>query len=232
MCVLALDSSAASCSVAVMRGAKLLAEETQLSEAGGHTRQLMPLVHKVLDQARLGLSEIKLLAVTVGPGTFTGLRVGLATAQGLALAIGQALVGISTLEALATQALPFEGLICALLDARRDEVYAACYQASAERLISMGPETVGSLESALPAPGTPCVFIGPGASRYRVRILEQQGPQALLARPEQHVLSASSVARMAVARGATGERYDNLGVDLNYLRPADALPRRKRSAGV
>jgi tRNA threonylcarbamoyladenosine biosynthesis protein TsaB len=230
MCLLALDTSASSCSVAVVRGGELLSEMTVMSPAGAHNRQLMPLVHEVLRQAGLGLNVVDTLAVTVGPGTFTGLRVGLATAQGLALAGGQALLGISTLEAMATQALPYHGLICSLLDARRGEVYLACYRAAGRSLTPVGGEGVGPLDSLLPPHDEPRLFIGAGLARWQAHLVTRLGARAQLAPPWQNVLRASTVAALAAEQMARRGVPEGTVPELRYLRAADAVPRASRRA--
>jgi tRNA threonylcarbamoyladenosine biosynthesis protein TsaB len=143
-------------------------------ERPGHATRLLPLAHELLAQAGLDWRELERIAVGVGPGTFTGLRIGVATARGLAQSRAVELAGVSTLRALAHGALraPFEGgrEVLAVIDARRGEVFAGGY-AQGRALFApraLAPSALGSL----PAPGA--LAVGDGAVRYRAE-LEEQG---------------------------------------------------------
>src|SRR5262245_52075822 len=95
---------------------------------GSHARTLLPLIDAALAAAGVGLRQLDLLAVSIGPGSFTGLRIGLSVAKGLALATGLPVVGVPTLEAYALHVGPRPGLICPVLDARKGEVYGAVFR--------------------------------------------------------------------------------------------------------
>jgi tRNA threonylcarbamoyladenosine biosynthesis protein TsaB len=125
MICLALDTALDACSAALLRDGVVLAEETR-DIGRGHAEVLMAVVETVLDGARLGILDCDRFAVTVGPGSFTGIRVGLAAARGFAVAAGRPVVGVSTLEALAADA-GAAGPVLAVIDARRDEVYAGLF---------------------------------------------------------------------------------------------------------
>lgn len=127
MKILAFDTSTFAASAAVVDGGTVLAESSVLQRAG-HSERLLPLVDEVLARAGLPLGAIDRLAAGLGPGSFTGVRLGLATAKGLQLATGIPLVGVSSLDALAASAWGVEGPLVAALDARRDEVYAALFR--------------------------------------------------------------------------------------------------------
>jgi len=124
--ILALETSGETGGLALYRG-RLLAEVT-LSGALTYSRRLLPALDFLLRQLGLDLSGIEALAVSVGPGSFTGLRIGLATAKALALVLKRPLVGVETLAALAAQVPESPLPVCAVLDARRGELYAALYR--------------------------------------------------------------------------------------------------------
>jgi len=134
--ILALDTSSSLGSVALARGGTLL--ESRAFEADhGHSQRLLPAIEGVFVDAGLGAGEVDLFAVVVGPGSFTGLRIGLSIAKGLVLATGVPLVAVPTLEALAwrtVRAGKTDRLVLAAIDARRDEVYCQLFEASGEEL--------------------------------------------------------------------------------------------------
>lgn len=125
MIVLALDTCLTACSVAVTDGERVLAAASE-PMARGHQERLAPLAQQVMAQAGVGFDRLERIGVTVGPGSFTGLRVGIAFAKGLAQALDIPLVGVGTLEALAAGE---PGLTFAVLDARRDQLYLQAFEA-------------------------------------------------------------------------------------------------------
>jgi tRNA threonylcarbamoyladenosine biosynthesis protein TsaB len=123
MIVLALDTCLNACSVAVLDDGRVLAHEREVM-ARGHQERLAPMAQRAMAAAGLSFDTLDRIGVTVGPGSFTGLRVGLAFAKGLGSALGRPVVGVGTLEALAAEA---EGLVFAAIDARRDQVYLQAF---------------------------------------------------------------------------------------------------------
>ena len=131
MIVLAIDTAGVDCSAAVYDGTarRLLAERTEMI-GRGHAEKLMATIDAALDEAGVQLSAVGRIAVTVGPGSFTGIRVGVAAARGLALSLGVESVGISTLETLANMAEETARPVLAAMDAKRDEIYLQRFSAS------------------------------------------------------------------------------------------------------
>ena len=127
MIILAVDTATTSCSVAIIDKKCVLAEITLLREET-HSKHLMDMIHTAIGFSGLKLSDLDGFAVVRGPGSFTGLRIGITTVKGLAAGLKKPLVGISSLEALAMQASHSPYLICPLLDARRGEVYFSRYR--------------------------------------------------------------------------------------------------------
>ena len=128
--LLALETATNTCGAAVLIDG-VVVSEAHIHRPRIHARHLTPLAEHVLEQGGTSVQELDAVAVSMGPGSYTGLRIGVSTAKGFAMATGAALIGIPTLEALAATVLPYaadEDILCALLDARRDEVYAAAYQ--------------------------------------------------------------------------------------------------------
>lgn len=204
--LLALDTSAA-VTVAVHDGEQVLAEAST-HDPRRHAELLVPMVDEVLTRAGVSARDLTALAAGRGPGPFTGLRVGLVTARTLALAIGLPVHGVTSLDALALQALD-AGIASAgeefvvTTDARRREVYWACYRA-VDRLGQLWPEAVTGPEVArprdVPVGGRPCA--GRGAALYPDALPPAAVPAAAAVA---HVLdpSAAAIARIAVAELAT-----------------------------
>lgn len=125
--MLALETATSTTGVALVKEEQLIAEAV-LNTGLHHTQQLLPLVRSVLAQAGVALAQVEALAVSLGPGSFTGLRIGLATVQGLALVHNCPVVAVPTLDILAENAVGLHGLICTIIRARKDEVYTALYR--------------------------------------------------------------------------------------------------------
>ncbi|MBL0715336.1 MAG: tRNA (adenosine(37)-N6)-threonylcarbamoyltransferase complex dimerization subunit type 1 TsaB [Desulfosarcina sp.] len=220
MNILAIDTASRTCSVAVCRDDVVLAEITDGS-GKTHSRHLMAMVGRALDMSVGNLKGIDALAVNRGPGSFTGVRIGISTAKGLAAASDKPLVGVSGLAALAWQNAPTERLICPMLDARRQEVYWACYAFSDGDLVTVAPETVGAPEEAVRDLERPCVLIGDGALAYRSRLQDTIGEGFRLAPPFQHLIRAGAIAFVARPRL---EKWENDCQTLAplYIRPSYA----------
>lgn len=184
-----------------------------------HSSRLMPLVAALLAEAEWGFTDLDRIAVGVGPGTFTGLRIGVATARALAHARGLELVGVSTLESLSLNA---DGEhICAVLDARRGEVFAAAW--SKRRLVL--DAAAFSPEALADRIGPSTLAIGDGAVAFR-EVLERSGAQIPDDGADLHRVTAVNHCRLGLLACAS----DAEAVLPNYLRlPDAALPRRATS---
>ncbi len=134
MKVLAVETSTLTGSVAIVDDTQVIAETT-LSVSLQHSERLMPAIEELLRNATIHLSEIDLFAVSQGPGSFTGLRIGVAAVQGLALSQGKPVMGVSSLAALARNGFFFKGLIVPILNAFRNEVYAGFYLSSEKSIL-------------------------------------------------------------------------------------------------
>ena len=145
MYILAIDSATPVAGVALLRDESLIVE-TFANIGLTHSETLMPMVDRVLKDAGLPVGQLHAIAVTIGPGSFTGLRIGLAAAKGLALAADKPLIGISTLEALAHNLSYSSLLVGTILDARKGEVYGACFDASQAYPRRLGEEMACSPE--------------------------------------------------------------------------------------
>lgn len=129
MRILAVESSAKSASVAIAEDTRILAE-VFLNNGLTHSRTIMPMIESLIKMTGIGLDSIDRIAVAAGPGSFTGLRIGVSAVKGLSFATGIPCCGVSTLEAMAHNMLHVDGLICAVMDARAGQVYNALFRAS------------------------------------------------------------------------------------------------------
>ena len=220
--ILAVDTATRCCSVAVQAGGRLVAETAVLSDRT-HSEHLMGMIREALKSAGLTIRAINGMAVSIGPGSFTGLRIGISTVQGLALAGGKPCVGVSSLEAMACACLPWPHGIWALMDARKGELYSGRYRERSGRLEQLGPEQVLPLEAVLGSIDFPHLFIGDGAERYGERIRSALGDLAVFAPPERNFPRAGTLARLAQPSLMKGGGGRDAGLLVpHYLRRSDA----------
>ena len=166
MLILAFESSAKPASAALVKDGQLLSQYMQCS-ALTHSRTLLPMAEDMLKNAELRLSDVDLIAVAHGPGSFTGIRIGVATVKGLAWAAEKPCVGVSTLEAMAWHGLAVGGYICPVMDARRSQVYNALFKIENGRPVRMTedrPIALEELAKEVTALGAPVFLIGDGAA--------------------------------------------------------------------
>jgi tRNA threonylcarbamoyladenosine biosynthesis protein TsaB len=221
MKILAVDSATRRCSVAIVVGEQLAAELSVESDQT-HSTRLMDLIREALRLAYLDISDIDGFAVSLGPGSFTGLRIGVSMVKGLAFTLRKPCVGVSSLEALARACLPWPLGICALIDARKQEVYAACYRAEGNRLERTGDERVLSIDEAIRDIHEPHLFVGDGARIYRDPILLRLGDMARFVDGDRNLPMASTAARMAQRRMPAYAEFDIAALKPSYIRSSDA----------
>ena len=195
MKILAIESAAKSVGAAVISGDTLLSEQF-LNCGLTHSQTLMPLVDGVLSAAGLTMADVDGIAISSGPGSFTGVRIGLGTAKGLALGAGKPLYPVPTLLGLAYNVASYEGTIVPIMDARRGEVYTATYHSEGGVLTEITPMRAIAL-SALLEELSEALFVGDGVTVHKEAIIEKMGKGAKFA-PD-HLLHhrAASVAMAA-----------------------------------
>jgi len=192
MIVLGLDTCLNACSVAVLDGERVVAHAREVM-ARGHQERLAPMAEAVMGEAGLPFSAIDRVGVTVGPGSFTGLRVGIAFAKGLAAALGAETAGVGALEALAAEA---DGLVAAAIDARRDQLYLQVFDDGRPLMApDVVPLPVAAARLAELSMGRPLTLVGSGAP-----LLAPAAPGAAVLTPEG--CDARKVAALAAARTA------------------------------
>ena len=166
MLILAFESSAKAASVALCRDGHLISQYSQCSGLT-HSRTLLPMAEDMLKNAELKLQDVDLIAVAHGPGSFTGIRIGVSTVKGLAWAGEKPCVGVSTLEAMAWHGLAAGGIVCPVMDARRSQVYNALFEirdGRPQRLCPDRPIALSELAEDVKKLDAPVFLVGDGAS--------------------------------------------------------------------
>lgn len=223
--LLAIDTAARQLGVAVVDGERLLSRYELLVDYP-HAVELPGAVSRVLKAAGTTLSQLDAIAVDIGPGSFTGLRIGLAFVKALCFTRHTPVIGVPSLEILAA-ALPYTtARICPVLDARQKNVYAACYRWQEETLVRDGDYYLGPPEPWVKglAGKEPMIFLGDGAGVYHT-LLQEHAPNAHFAPQECWLPSAATLARLAQARHARGEHDAARTLVPLYLYPQDCQVR-------
>jgi tRNA threonylcarbamoyladenosine biosynthesis protein TsaB len=221
MYILGLETSTSQSSVAIVDQERVVASAS-LGVPRRHGEFVAPAIRFCLDQAGITAERITGVAVGLGPGLFTGLRVGIATAQTFAAARELPVVGMSSLDVLAFQARYVPRMICAVIDARRKELYWAMYRSSPGGVQREGGTRLGNVDQLtadLESVGEDCLVVGDGALAYRQQL---EDVDVLVAGPDRAWPDASVLAELAVPRFI--REQTQLPTDLQpiYLRDADA----------
>ena len=224
MRVLAVETSSLAGGVALLDDERLVAEYL-LDVSVTHSERLMSAVDRVLADARWTARELTGLAVAIGPGSFTGLRIAVRTVKGLALALDLPIAAVPTLDAMAA-ALPWAALpVCPVLDARKGEVYASRYRWDGRAMqreweyLALSPEELADRLTE------PVILAGDGAASIR-------SPHARLVPPPRRLPSPACVGTLGVDRVRRGETVGAAALAPLYLRPSEAELRRRVLAGA
>jgi tRNA threonylcarbamoyladenosine biosynthesis protein TsaB len=219
--LLTIQTASPAGSVAISDGDHLLAE-INLDVRRTPTEWLLQSIEDLLAKADLDKCDLNAVGVVRGPGSFTGLRVGLATAKGLSLATGRPLLGISSLQCLAMQ-LPFTSLpVCVMLDARKQEVYSALYSWEAGFPQPVSAERVVKPEKLLSELSGETLFLGNGAFVYRSLIVRQLAGRAHFAPTFLNLPRAAAAAALALKEWEGGRTFSADELMPFYLRPSEA----------
>lgn len=233
MPILGIETATLVSSVAVATADTLLAEIT-LQTKKTHSELLMPHIAKLLDSAGVKKTDLKAVAVSIGPGSFTGLRIGLATAKTLAYALKIPLIGVPTLAAMA-YGVPVPGSILApILDAQKGNVYQALFEWKEGRVQEIMPATVIGIDDVLANLAqyqAPVVMMGEAAALYSEKIKEAGNP-LVLAAPHVIIQRASSVAGLGHQLLAEGVQHDVMGLEPLYIRRSEAEVLWERRQGI
>jgi tRNA threonylcarbamoyladenosine biosynthesis protein TsaB len=222
MKILAIETSTMLGGVAIADSERGLIAETRLNVKTTHSERLMTAIHQTLVQSDLAIDDIAAFAVAAGPGSFTGLRIGLSTAKGLSYATGKPLVTVPTLDAFALAFTYCRYPVCIMLDARKGEVYAAVYRSDDDGLVKIMEETSIRCDDLLDLLRGTVLFAGEGALLYRDRICERMQERAVVAPPDKMVPSPAHVAVLGLDRAGRGEFTPAAEAVPLYIRRSEA----------
>jgi tRNA threonylcarbamoyladenosine biosynthesis protein TsaB len=222
MKILGIDTSTPIGSIALMDGDNLVAEHT-LNIVQAHSSRLMPAIDSVLKWGNITVEALDGCAVGIGPGSFTGIRIGVATIKSVCYALDTPIAGISTLETIAYNLRSTNGIICPLLDARRSEIYGAVFHGGtewkrlSEDLCLSIDAFLDRLNTDVPANGT-LNFVGDGLLTYGNAVRERLGARANFTHPIFNVPRGATIAHLGAQRLQHGESDSYWTLVPNYVR--------------
>lgn len=224
MKILALDSSGLVASVAVVEDDNLLGEYT-INYKKTHSQTLLPMLDEVAKMIELDLKSIDVIAVSAGPGSFTGLRIGSATAKGLALALDKQIVSVPTVDALAYNMWGSDAVVCPLMDARRNQTYTGLYEFIEDDMNTIQKQCVVMIEeivSQINELGRKVIFLGDGVSGFKEYLEENVKVPHMYAPASMNKQRAASVACLGARLVETGLAEDAKEHKPEYLRASQA----------
>ncbi|MGB9699497.1 MAG: tRNA (adenosine(37)-N6)-threonylcarbamoyltransferase complex dimerization subunit type 1 TsaB [Thermodesulfobacteriota bacterium] len=232
MLILAIETSTNTASIALWQTSKdeelspaqrNIIGELTLNLCGNHSATLMPGIDHLLRETKLHIHQVEGIALGLGPGSFTGLRIGVTTVKGLAYALRVPVVGVSTLDVLAQNVSYAGKLVCPVLDARKNEVYAALYRGDGSGcLTKIGADMVIAPDELSKRIEEEVIFLGNGVEVYREIWQKQLGSKAIFAQPEFSQPRAVHVARLSQPKFHQGQFLDLFSFGPVYLRRSEA----------
>ncbi|MDS0526607.1 tRNA (adenosine(37)-N6)-threonylcarbamoyltransferase complex dimerization subunit type 1 TsaB [Clostridium sp. SHJSY1] len=222
MIVLSLDSSSKVATVALLNDESLIGEYT-LNDKKEHSVLLIPLIENILNESNLTVDDIDGFVVSKGPGSFTGLRIGMATIKGMSLGNNKPYISISSLDALAYSVLPFKGIICPIMDALRENVYTALYKNNNDTLkniLEPTPMDLDDLLSLLKEKDEDVIFTGDGLLKHK-EYIKENFDKAHFAPNHLSIIRASSLGELGLKLLKEGT-YDDPNSAPIYLKKPQA----------
>lgn len=227
MLILAFDTSSRTAAVAILRNKNIL-YDVVLDTGQNHSEVLLPAIEQACATAGIAIADIDGFACTLGPGSFTGLRIGAGTLKGLMMAHGKPAVGVSSLEALALNVDKTGKTVCPVMDAGRGQVYTACYRFDKKGMLirleeekALSPDQIGHQN------GEGVIFVGEGAVKYAEEIRKASNAKSEFADAGQQYIRASCVGLLGLKKFRNGDLLDLNRFTPTYLRSADALLKKK-----
>ncbi len=223
MKILALETSGSNCSVALIDEEKVIAD-FNCNTGTTHSQNLMPMLEQVQKFSEVSLDNIDYFASSIGPGSFTGLRIGIATIKGMALSLNKKVLAVPSLVGLAYNVPYFDGIICSVLDAKNDNVYAALF-AYKDRPYMLGnyiSDSVNSLINVLKTKDCNILFVGDGAIAYKELFKKEFDEKAFFMPYHLNFQTAVSIAKAAVDKAKLGEFDDYNTITPLYLKKSQA----------
>ncbi len=222
MRIVGMDTSTSCGSVGLIEDKKVISEYL-LNTPVTHSERLLAAIEFVLREARCRIEQVEGWAVALGPGSFTGLRIGVSTVKGLAFATGKPVAGVSTLDILASQIAATSHLICPVLDARKDQVYTAFYRYTEDGSLMRQSEYLAiSPEDLVRKIKEQTIFLGDGVKTYGDFLLSRLPSLSLFPLAPFHVSHGTMVATLGMELLRRGEHLDLSTFSPKYVRPSEA----------
>ena len=223
MLVLSVDSSYSTATCALIKDDKILAE-INLNDKKQHSVILMRLIDSILKEYEIDINDIDAFIISRGPGSFTGLRIGMATLKGLAFESKKPLISVSTLDALAYNSISFQGIICPIMDALRDNIYTCLYKNENNNLTPLIKEqclNINELVTILKEQTLPIIFVGDGVAKHK-EFLQENIPNSFFAPNHSNFPKASSVGELGIKKINDGVIENIDSINPIYLRKSQA----------
>lgn len=231
MNILAVDTSALTATVSIMKNG-VSVFENNITNALTHSETLMPMIDYALKSVKLTPNDIDLFAVSCGPGSFTGIRIGVSAIKALAYSLGKPVFGINTLKALAYNLSVVENIpVCAIMDARRMQVYNAIYNFKNGECVELEAPRALSIEELCASVTERTMFVGDGVEAYKDKIIELCGNNAVISPPNLRLQKASSIAYAAM-NANNNEYISPEALEVIYLRKSQAERERDERNGI
>lgn len=231
MKILSLDTTADVCSAAITEGETLIAEIT-VNTGNTHSQTLLPAIEQLLKISENGIEDVDIFAASTGPGSFTGVRIGAATLKGLAYGRGKPCISVSTLEALAYNLRGYNGILCPVMNARRNQVYNALFKCDGGNITRLTPDraiAVDELDGELSLMQERVYLCGDG---YSIAERGFKNCRTEYVPTRQRYQSAYSVAVCALEKFERGETLTDAELVPIYLRPSQAERERNEKLGI
>lgn len=225
MNILAFDTASQAGSVALMRDNIIIAY-TQLNIGLTHSEKLLPIIHQLVSMTNFDLETIDAIAITRGPGSFTGLRIGYSTGKGLSIGLNKPLIPIPTLDVLAANGKGCSGIIVPIMNARRGQVYTAIYRSQHNQIEQLTPYQAISLSSlleeiAIKTPNESIFFTGDGIEYFKEEIIQDKRLQVIFSEGCRINVCADNLA--ILAKSYLEEGFSNISIEPIYLRESEAV---------
>jgi tRNA threonylcarbamoyladenosine biosynthesis protein TsaB len=222
MWTLAIDTSSMTASVALLKDTEIVVE-VFINLGMNHSEMLLPAVDKICSMSGKELGGMDLFVCTIGPGSFTGVRIGVSTVKGFALATGKPVVGVSSLDALAMNLLGSPINVCPMLDARKNHVYTALYRTDTDNMLEkIIDEKDAELNEFLQSIEEDVIFLGGGAKQYAKIIKEVLSRKAYFVTGIQNHVRASMAGLLGEKKFCDGKQDDPVSLVPRYLRLSEA----------
>ena len=236
MRILGIETATNVCSVCILEDSQLIAEYTT-NITKTHSQRLMPMIKHVLVNVELIPSDIGAITISIGPGSFTGVRIGISAAKGMAMALDIKIVGVSTLDGIAYNLVnSYTDQVCVITDARRKQVYTNIYEMSnvkcqMSNMKKLTDDTVLTIEELIKKIKKKTIFIGNATTLYYDTLKKELGDLALACPSHLGIPRASSIALLGEKRLKEGKGLSHFDLKPNYVRLSDAEIRWKEKHG-